>query len=567
MRINSFDKDIQSVLSSNYYMIPRFQRPYSWDKENVQEFWNDTIANREDEYFIGSIVVFLTTSGSYGIVDGQQRLTTITMLLCSIRDKFKELGFSDLAMGIHNLIEKRDISNVYKYILQTETSFPYFQEYIQKYAQPEVVPEIINEEKTIQIAFKEINNLINEAISSIDSDSSVSTEEKIEQKKQKLILFRDRLLNLKVIFVELDNEDDAYLIFETLNTRGKDLSPSDLVKNLLSRYIHPSNQDVDYVKLKWNGIVKIIENAPGEVSTNNFLHHYWLSKYEYTSQKKLFKLMRRRINRDNASSYLDDFDSSSKIYRYLFEPTYKEWNNQESEIRRSLNALDLFNVRQPIPLLLSIMTKYELNNLTKKQVIKILRSIESFIFKYTAIVTTQSTGGLSMMYSNFARRITDSDSQDEKNTVLKDLKAKLKELSPSFDEFKVSFRNTIYTNTHTKERKLVRYILSKFHDDINPSHVFDYNLMTIEHILSQSLIDGETYTDYDIGCIGNLILVNQELNDKLSDKSFSDKKRILLENGFSLDSFLNGVEDWSLDAIEQRFDWMSEKAYNEYWKI
>ena len=73
-------------------------------------------------------------------------------------------------------------------------------------------------------------------------------------------MFRDKLLGLKVIFVELDNEDDAYLIFETLNTRGKDLSPSDLVKNLLTRYIKPKNPDIDSVKIIWSRIVENIEN-------------------------------------------------------------------------------------------------------------------------------------------------------------------------------------------------------------------------------------------------------------------------------------------------------------------
>src|SRR4030042_6233456 len=122
MKINSIDRDLRELLNSAFYIIPRFQRPYSWDKENVQDFWNDAIANREDDYFIGSFVVYKIGEDSFGIVDGQQRITTITMLLCAIRDAFLVNGFVDLSEGMHGLIERKDINNRINYVLQTETS-------------------------------------------------------------------------------------------------------------------------------------------------------------------------------------------------------------------------------------------------------------------------------------------------------------------------------------------------------------------------------------------------------------------------------------------------------------
>ena len=79
-------KNIKALLTSNYYNIPRFQRPYSWDRENVSEFWNDAIADSDGDYFIGSMVVFKSNGDLYGGVDGQQRLTTIMMILCALRN-------------------------------------------------------------------------------------------------------------------------------------------------------------------------------------------------------------------------------------------------------------------------------------------------------------------------------------------------------------------------------------------------------------------------------------------------------------------------------------------------
>ena len=84
MKIESTDKEIRTILQSGYYRIPRFQRPYSWEKDHIQDFWNDIVIDSEDDYFIGSMVVYKQEKGYFGIVDGQQRLTTITIFLLSL---------------------------------------------------------------------------------------------------------------------------------------------------------------------------------------------------------------------------------------------------------------------------------------------------------------------------------------------------------------------------------------------------------------------------------------------------------------------------------------------------
>ena len=108
MKIESKDTDIESLLDGSFFHIPRFQRPYSWDAENISEFWNDLVINKGEDYFIGSMVVYKKAKQQFGVVDGQQRLTTITILLCVIRDEFKKLENNDLAKGLHQLIERKD---------------------------------------------------------------------------------------------------------------------------------------------------------------------------------------------------------------------------------------------------------------------------------------------------------------------------------------------------------------------------------------------------------------------------------------------------------------------------
>jgi uncharacterized protein with ParB-like and HNH nuclease domain len=132
MKISCFDKQVGQLLSEAYYKIPRFQRPYSWDHVNIEEFWNDTVVEGEGDYFIGNFVVY-DDKGTLGVVDGQQRITTITLLLCALRDELARQGESKLAKGLHNLIERADIRAEKFYVLQTETSYPYLQEHIQRF--------------------------------------------------------------------------------------------------------------------------------------------------------------------------------------------------------------------------------------------------------------------------------------------------------------------------------------------------------------------------------------------------------------------------------------------------
>jgi uncharacterized protein with ParB-like and HNH nuclease domain len=100
--IKPTDKTVKNVLEGAFYQIPRFQRPYSWDKENVDDFWTDAIVTEDPDYFIGSFVLFKESrkSDTFMVVDGQQRLATITLLLAAVRNAFSELEFGDLALGV-----------------------------------------------------------------------------------------------------------------------------------------------------------------------------------------------------------------------------------------------------------------------------------------------------------------------------------------------------------------------------------------------------------------------------------------------------------------------------------
>src|SRR5207249_10342921 len=136
-------------------------------------------------------------------------------------------------------------------------------------------------------------------VGSIKEQTSLSDAKKKARVEEELSKIRDKLLGLKLIFTSLDNEDDAYLIFETLNTRGKDLTLSDLVKSHLARLLKPPNKGVDLAKDKWETINTTFEASAADLSVSTFLHHFWLSRHDYVTEKKLYKALRKQIKKEN----------------------------------------------------------------------------------------------------------------------------------------------------------------------------------------------------------------------------------------------------------------------------
>lgn len=358
VKIESVDQEIRNILSSGYYRIPRFQRPFSWTRENIQEFWDDVVRDNPTDYFIGSMVVFKEGSQRYGVVDGQQRLTTIIVLLAVLRDALQEFEFTDLAQGIQGLIERRNIDNKPEFILSTETSYPFFQDHILKFGKPEVFVQEMKEEENLRRAHAQFKDLVYSKIQSIKTDTSLQERKQSQTIKDSLIMIRDTLLDLKVIFVKLDDEDDAYIIFETLNTRGKDLSLTDLVKNHVTKNLKSQSASLDQAKVKWERILDTIEGSSLDLRTDSFIHHFWLSRYDYLPSKTLFKTLRKKIFKDNAKQFLDDLVADSAIYRYIHEVEYRKWENNERRIRDALTALQLFRVTQQVPCVLSLVRAY-----------------------------------------------------------------------------------------------------------------------------------------------------------------------------------------------------------------
>lgn len=567
MKITSLDKTIGEALALGYYRIPRFQRPFSWEKDQVEEFWEDTIADNETDYFIGSMLVYEENKSKkwLGVVDGQQRLTTITLILCALRNAFDAEGLKDQAEGIQALIERKNIDNKPEYVLQPETSYPYFQEHIQKFGQPDTELEADSEETLLKRAFEIVTGTINDVVISIKNDSTIRKDAKVGKIKDKLIHIRNKILGLNVIHITLDNEDDAYIAFETLNTRGRDLTIADLLKNHLLKLIKPKNANVDVYKEKWASILKFVESAG--VKLDEFLYHHWLSKYErYVPAKKLYKSIKREVKSDNAKLYFEELLHDAKLYNSIVKPTPQAWPKNELRIRTSLIAFQIFRIKQQMPMVLAVLRDYKAKKLKQKHVVSILESIECFHFVFSAITSQRSSGGISNMYAAHAIDLSMNKDDDTKLEILEKLKKEFKRRLPRYQEFEANFTELVFTDQQCKQKRLIQYLLAKIDTQNYSGLPVDYEQMTLEHISPQKPKDGSEPSEY-MGIIGNLLLVNSKLNQQLSNKSFQKKKEILTKSKISLDEIITDSSTWEDEEIKKRTTFLARKAYEEIWKL
>ena len=566
MKIESEDIDIESLLSGRYFKIPRFQRPYSWDDDNIQDLWDDIMASRGQDYFIGSMVVYHEGKSDFSVVDGQQRLTTITVLLCILRDAFAKLGDNDLALGTHQLIERPNRDNKNEYVLQTETSFPFLQEKILRFGDPELINIAeMAEEQTLKSAYEALSLKVKSVVDAVELDSSIHEDEKLPTKLARLKAVRDSVFNLKIIFVKLENEDDAYLIFETLNTRGKDLAVTDLVKNHFAKLLKSKNT-VDAVKIKWNAILETIYASSADINSDAFIYHFWASRHEAAPVKKLYPVVKKRIDSKNAKVYLDDLVEDSTYYRSIHEPSFG-WDKNERRAARSLQAIQLFRLVQPTPALLSLVRAYRQKKIKLSKLVEALEAIEKFHFAFTAVTSSRSSGGISGMYSSFARKLFESADSNAAAVEIQSLIKKLSERRPGFDEFEVAFRQIGFTNANTKQKGLVRYVLQKFAEHDLFKFAVDVDDLTIEHVAPQAWIGKPDWSEDAIGELGNLFLLDPKMNGALEAKSFQEKIAMLSAGGYSIPAFIAAQADWEARTVREHTNSMAKIAYDTIWKV
>ena len=549
---NEIKFDISGIgkfISDHILAVPIYQRAYAWEEKNVEELLLDIDQSLSHDYFIGSIVINQTKDeGIWGVVDGQQRLATITIIFSAIRDFLKtnndEIAANDIERDYICKIDIRSKERVPKLRLGNDDN-DYFLSRIIKNARKEPLKEShkrIN--KAYEVAYRFIENKV-----------------KRDTGKHGFIFDLNDFIKerIKIIIVKVPDESNAFTVFETLNDRGLALSQSDLIKNHL---FNKAGTRIKEVQNYWIEMSGAIEAAQDEEEIIKYIRYFWSSRNGLTREKDLFSEIKNKATNQNSSvSFLSDLQSSTNKYLALLNQNHSFWNEYSKTTKEYIEKLNDLYLYQNMPLLLAIV-----NLFSKEEVERALKLTLSWSVRN--LITGSVPGGtLEREFSNQAKKINDGKIQNAK-----DLLKSAENLIPTDTQFKDAFSiATVSKNT------LAQYYLIEIEKNYskNNEKSVDKNFdnVNLEHILPQTINKSSNWPQFNedehksfYKRIGNLTLLKTKINSDLKSDNFANKKNEYKKSKIQITKNLGDIQDWTPDAIKQRQTNFAEKAL-EIWNL
>lgn len=531
-----FDHDqLGHLLADHLLEVPRFQRSFSWDESNVDEYLSDLEQARMKNvsYFMGT-VVFATPSGAGGrrqIVDGQQRLATTAILLVAIRDTLRAYGKKKQADAINERFLRG-------YVLSADDD----------------VERLILSPKD-QVAY---DALLEERASDLPSDNPLKScydACAVHLKKiaphakdyRKLIDVSTQVeQRVQVLVAVASDLPEAYVIFETLNDRGADLTTADLLKN----YLFSASKDYfNFVESQWTALESNFEKPDDLVK---FLRYEYVSRKGPTSSRKLYRAIQTDVNGSSmrVKKYIQGLVKAQTVYVALREPESPFWADVNVEVRDALYAYRRFGFEASFPVLIAAFQTWK-----KVDAAKLLVKVAKWSVR--AQFAGRLGGGVAEeTFGEAAARISDKTVTNQ--TGARDL---LGRLIPADPEFKLAF--TTYGDISVSRAKYLLAMLEKANDEKlgRPERALEWysRTVTIEHVLPQSAHNSAADPTV-INQIGNLALLEKKLNHHAGSKPFKDKKELYEQSQYILTNDLAPQQDWDAASIARRTELLSELA-------
>lgn len=540
---------VEAYLSAMNYSVPDYQREFSWNKETeIDDFWTDLVSLIEDsrsEHFLGQIVVHnYNEDEKFYIIDGQQRTATIVIFLSVMRDLFEKIYKSSKLKKAHSRSDDITLKYIGRYdeddnelkLNLGKTNNEYFKKNIQIYEENRVLDKTDNpSNKKIYDAYVFFISKLNEKIDKLDND---------EAKYNVLFKYYDSLLKkFKVMYVETTDINEAFIIFETLNARGKELETADLLKNHIFRM---GGRKTESIQRNWE---KMIETL-GNIDPTKLIRHYWNSRNTFAREKDLYKNIRQTIINESQSSKLsEELLNASEVYKSLNAPMDDHFfNNSIMEILISLKTM---GAQSFYPIALSMVSK----RYSDTDKLKVFKMIEVLVFK-NFVIGRQVANKYEILFAQIAKSISSLDSYTADQAVL-DIKNSI----VSDTEFLNSF--SIYS---TKTKPIIRYILTKINNSYSSEikTSIDYQNINIEHIMPQKITEWKNISKKEheefLWRLGNLTLLGSEYNKKISNKAFPEKKKMYEKSKIQITSQLCKYDAWTINSIQKRQDELGKIA-------
>lgn len=580
MNIKPKDRSVKSLfISGNQFSIPRFQREYSWDKKNYQEFFNDMIncltikdgKLEANNYFLGTMLFV----GDYSevnentksilVVDGQQRITTITILFSALSDRFRKIGEDKLSEQIFRYIMTEDDNGNEVRILESKTHYPYFSFFIQDLEKKDTIGTETEEEECIKESFDFLYSNLEERKLKLHLKKKLGSEA-VDQLLYVDILkaIRDQVLGTTFISISTPDKANANMIFEILNAKGKRLSHVDLIKNKIFEIVDEKGS-ADYAEIKWSEIKENLISRNESIGLATFYRHFWICNYKKTSASKLYDDFQKEIkpkSKDRYKLFLKEIEQDSKIYIQILNPRREDYGNRKEYfwLVQSLNVLmNFFNIVQVRIALLAIFKAKEKGIINTAKFKNTITFLEHFHFAYNSILSG-STNRLENIYSKFAIELNKSTTKEQvvKN-IDENLIGPLNNLFPDFQDFSKGFVELTFSKKEHPNNVKSKYAINKLNAFYEGQEVFSDN-GTIEHIKSEK--EGSVSLN-----IGNLILLEEKLNNDAGDMPYVDKKKTYLKSSYKwIKEFIKENDNWNDEQIETRAKDLAKIYYTEIFK-
>lgn len=537
--------------------VPEYQRSYAWTEDEVLQLWQDvrdSMDNKRPEYFIGPVVVKGKDTLEVEVIDGQQRLTTIMIMLNALRLEFRKHGDAERAdlIGSQYFVGKKDIKTLqtsYKFAMNDENG-TCFREYLGKEVSIDVITKAAED-----LPKGRSNRLLLGAMTS-SYEQLLEYQGSAYNSARLIELYEYVTENIKILVLSVEDEADAYTIFETLNDRGRSLDTLDLLKNHLFARAKSYLPDV---RSHWQSLREnLLEVDP----KNRFLHHYWTSEHGRTSSNSLFRSMRADItDAASAVSFSSKAASAARVYEALQNPGSAFWDDFPVEVKRQISALVLLDAQQALPILMAANGRF-----SPEEFVKLTRLLVVMAIRYN-FIGEQRTGVLANYYSEVARRISSGEHKKASHVA-----SGLKPIYPS----DLAFRDSFAIKSSGDARR-VRFLLSEIESQMtghaqvaNP----DPEKVNLEHILPKKInqhwveevtnIPSDEYAQYT-NRIGNLVLVEKSKNKALGSKSFDEKRVELLDGSpFASTRLAAEADVWNLGAIVERQKTLAKLAVSTW---
>jgi len=538
--------------SDTVFSIPVYQRDYNWQEKQCQRLFKDILQTGKNEkvssYFLGSIVYI--HDGIYGVgekefhvIDGQQRMTTLTLLFLAIYFKLK------------GTILAKDADKIYN------------QYVVNPYSEKEIKLKLLPPEENLYILNKISHNKFNEL--EAFQDRNMLKNYLFFEKELENLSFDDmkHLSNgiEKLIYIDIALEkgkDDPQKIFESLNSTGLDLSQGDLIRNYILMDLERGEQNRIYKEI-WIPIENNCKVSDGSEITSyvsDFIRDYLTLKTEKISSKpKVFETFKAYYEKENDEK-LEDMKKYSEAYSYIIKPILEK----DKDIQRELDYLKSLDKTVINTFLIGVLKDYKDNILEKDELLNILILLQSYLWR--RYITEKPTNALNKIFQGMYGKISRSGNYYE-NLV----DVLMAEDFPTDEELESALKlKNVY-----KDKEKLNYVFKKL-ENYNHNELIDFEneKITIEHIFPQKPNKAwkENYSDNELeqmisfkDTISNLTLTGS--NSNLSNKAFHEKRDDEVHgyrnSKLYMNKYLGRLEEWNLLSMEARF----ESLYDDIIKI